>query len=185
MENTVQLLLTFIDAAGRSRKYPLNTVKGNKAALKLFETEMNEEEKSSVKKFEENIDAIYQSVSVKYQNTYTAGSLLTYRKRIGKLLKDYFTYGVDPTKMANWKPKIVIRRMKQKEQIDDLVTTNEIVGVRSATTSPSTDDSVGKQLDRHEFTFDDGTKALIITPVPIDEKKWQLINKYVVFLKPE
>ncbi len=62
MSDTITTLQEFIDSARRSRKYPDNTAMALKTALRLFETELNDEEKSSVEKFNENLDRIYQSV---------------------------------------------------------------------------------------------------------------------------
>jgi hypothetical protein len=102
-------LFNFIDRAEKSRNYPKNTALGLKTALKLFEDEINEEEKNSLDKFEENLDRIYQEVTRKNGNKFSAGSLATYRSRIGKVLEDYKKYGVDPTKMSNWPRKPINR----------------------------------------------------------------------------
>ncbi len=108
-----QNLYEFIDRAVKNRKYPANTALGLKAALKLFESEVNEEEKNSVKKFEENLDQIYHAVSSKNKDI-TASSLATYKSRVLKVLRDYNTYGADPTKMNGWIIKPLVRQKKQE-----------------------------------------------------------------------
>ena len=107
-------LYDFIDRAIKSRKYPDNTGMALKTSLKLFETELNEEERSSVDEFRKNIEQIYQNVFLKNKN-FSAGSLATYKSRVLKVLSDYEKYGVDPTKMSNWSPKVVIRSKKQQK----------------------------------------------------------------------
>lgn len=52
-------LYEFVDRAVKSRKYPENTGYGLRAALKLFEGAVNEEESASLDKFKENLEQIY------------------------------------------------------------------------------------------------------------------------------
>ena len=65
--------------------------------------------------FKKNLNQIYQSVSSKNGKNISAGSLVTYKSRIIKIFNDFEKYGIDPTKMANWNPKVVIRRVSQKK----------------------------------------------------------------------
>ena len=103
-----QQLFDFIDAAVKNRKYPESTAQGLKAALKIFQEQLNEDEANSLDKFKENLDQIYQSVVAKNPN-FNFSSLATYKSRVNKVLGDYELYGIDPTKMVNWKPKLIIR----------------------------------------------------------------------------
>lgn len=109
----IQDIYDFIDRAERSRKYPPNTAGGIRAALKLFDAELNDEERSSLDKFEENLEQIYQMVFSRNKN-FSASSLATYKSRVQKVLSDYRKYGIDPTKMNGWSPKIVSRQRKEK-----------------------------------------------------------------------
>src|SRR3989338_7606501 len=107
----IQDLYEFIDRAVKSRKYPDNTGMALKTALKLFEAVLNEEERNSIDVFSKNIEQIYQNVFSKNKN-FSASSLATYKSRVTKVLSDYEKYGVDPTKMANWSPKVINRTKK-------------------------------------------------------------------------
>lgn len=106
-----QALYEFIDRAVKNRKYPPNTALGLKAALKLFEPVLNEDELGSIEKFKENLEQIYHAVSSKNKEI-TASSLATYKSRIVKVVREYEQYGADPTKMNGWSLKPVIRQKK-------------------------------------------------------------------------
>ncbi|MDO8659135.1 MAG: hypothetical protein Q7K54_00885 [Candidatus Parcubacteria bacterium] len=111
-------LYEFIDRAVKNRKYAQNTAFGLKAALKLFEAEINEDEKNSIDKFEENLNQIYHTVSSKNKNV-AASSLVSYKSRINRVLEHYKKYGVDPTKMSNWTVKPIAVRQKKQESSSD------------------------------------------------------------------
>ena len=113
-------LYEFLDRAVKSRKYPPNTVLGLKTALKLFELELHEEEKSSIKKFKENLEQIYQNVCTKNGKKFSSDSLYTYKLRVTRVLNDYEKYGEDATKMAGWSPKLIIRQKKAKDVIRNI-----------------------------------------------------------------
>lgn len=110
-----QSLSAFIDTAVRSRKYPEGTGAALKVALKLFENELTEEESGSLDVFQNNLDQIYRSVCQKNSNRFSMGSLATYKSRIIRVLQDYGKYGVDPTKMTNWNPKVRAIRKKSNQ----------------------------------------------------------------------
>lgn len=107
-------LFNFVDRAVKNRNYAENTGWGFKAALRLFEKELNEEEKNSLGKFKDNLDRIYLSVARKNANDFNAQSLLVYKNRVTKVLNDYENYGIDPTKMASWPRKNINRVPKTK-----------------------------------------------------------------------
>jgi len=116
MDKPIQNLYSFVDSAVRSRKYPESTGRALKAALKLFEAELNEDEKSSIKLFAERLDQIYSSVFAKNQTRFSAGSLATYKSRVIRLVSDYKKYGVDPTKMVSWSPQLVKRVPRKSDE---------------------------------------------------------------------
>jgi hypothetical protein len=113
---SVKDLHDFINVAVNGRKYPENTAHGLKSALKLFEAELTAEEASSLELFRSNLPQIYNSVYGKNKLKYSPNSLLTYKKRVSKLLGDYEKYGTDPTKMANWNPKTIQRAPRHASQ---------------------------------------------------------------------
>lgn len=144
-------LYDFIDRAVKSRKYPDNTGMAFKTALKLFETELKEEERNSIDEFSKNVEQIYQGVFSKNKN-FSAGSLATYKSRIIKILSDYEKYGVDPTKMANWSPKVIKRSKKQ----------DMFVGTEK-------NSSIGDSSLFHIFDFNGGVKLFIPKTVKATE----------------
>lgn len=109
MTTKFESLYEFIDRAVKNRKYPTSTSHGLKAALRLFEAELNDDERVSLDKVKENIDQIYHSVSVKNKNM-AASSLASYKVRLAKVIRDFEKYGIDPTKMNNWSVKPVLRQ---------------------------------------------------------------------------
>ncbi len=123
MKHETNELFEFIDRAVRSRKYPVATAQGLKVALNLFVGVLNEEEKESMEVFKKNIEQIYSDVSTKHGSAYSAASLAAYKSRVLKVMSDYEKYGVDPTKMATWSPKIVKRgpRKKVAEELNSVV----------------------------------------------------------------
>lgn len=102
-------LSNFVNIAVRNRKYAEATGHGLKAALNLFDKELKEEERESLDVFKSRFDAIYRSVFSGNTGKFTASSLEVYKRRVKKVLSDYEKYGIDPTKMANWNPKTVVR----------------------------------------------------------------------------
>lgn len=120
----VKYIYEFIDSAAHSRKYPANTASALKTALRLFESELTDEEKQSVELMQQNLNTIYRSVFEKNKTKYTASSLDVYRKRVSKAIKDYLAYGVDPTKMHAWSPTVrkPIERLKRKAESTKSVT---------------------------------------------------------------
>jgi hypothetical protein len=105
---SIKDLYDFIERAERSRKYPTSTAQGLKAAINIFNAELNDDEKGSLDIFKQNIDQIYQSVFNKNKSL-TASSLATYKSRALKTISDYEKYGTDATKMSNWSPKVQTR----------------------------------------------------------------------------
>ncbi len=145
----IQDIYDFVDRAIKSRKYPENTGMALKTALKLFDAELNDEERNSVEEFRKNIDQIYQSVFSKNKN-FSAGSLATYKSRVLKALSDFEKYGIDPTKMAGWSPKVISRPKKQNTLTENIKSTQN-------TGAFSTD--AGNSV--HVFDFTGGVKLLI------------------------
>jgi len=158
-------LYDFIDRAIKSRNYPENTGISLKTALKLFEKELNEEERNSISEFSKNIEQIYSSVCSKAKN-FSAGSLATYKSRVIKVLTDYEKYGIDPTKMSGWPKKTISTRTKRNQDTSNYFKGNDFIGL-------------GKQTD-HPFMFNDsgtGWNVSIKSTQPISsEIKKSLID---------
>jgi len=118
-------LYDFINRAINNRNYAGNTGISLKTALRLFEKEINDEEKNSIDKFHKNIEQIYHSVCSKNKN-FSAGSLATYKSRVIKVVTDYEKYGADPTKMSSWTKKAVSHSKRGINKPNDLREKNHI-----------------------------------------------------------
>ncbi len=114
----INVLYDFIDRAVKSRNYLPGSAKGLKAALKLFEKELTDEERASVDLFEAHLDRI-QQVIFSANNSITPNSLATYKSRVLRVLSDYKKFGSDPTKMANWNAKPVARAKRPQAQSEN------------------------------------------------------------------
>ena len=99
---SVKELKEFIDYAEKNRKYASETAKGRRAALKLFEDELNDDEKSSIDLVEERFDRIYQSVFQKNKQNITTSSLETYKGRVRSLIREFKKFGSDPAAFNAW-----------------------------------------------------------------------------------
>lgn len=110
-----KVLYEFIDRAVKSRNYPENTANGLKSALRLFEEELEEEEKGSLEKVKSNINQIYRDVYNKHGDRFSSASLETYKSRILKVLGDYEKYGKDPVKMSSWPRRVVVRNKRDQQ----------------------------------------------------------------------
>jgi len=153
-------VLEFISVASKNRIYPPGTADGYKAAVKMFDAELNEEERESLNIFLERFDKIYSEVVRKNQAKMKMQSLETYKIRVRKVIDDYMSYGQDPSKMISW------NRPARKRASSGVVRIN----TNSDTQRPKDDSAVVPpifgQMNRVELSlrpeFD--VKALIIVP---------------------
>lgn len=151
-----QELYNFVDRAVKGRKYPESTAIGLRSALKLYEVELNEEERESLDKFKANFEQISASVIQKNRKKYSDSSLLTYKSRVVKVLNEYQKYGTSPQKMVAWAPS---RRTRTKKH----------AAVAEATTPAQ----VGSDIDpgaieagaqRIELPLRAGAKVVVLLP---------------------
>jgi site-specific recombinase XerD len=152
-------LIEFVNRATKSRKYPENTSQGLRAALKLFEVELNDEERKSLDEFDKNLEQIYRTVSSKNGLKYTAASLAVYKSRIKKVISDFKAYGLDPSKMANWSPKIVVRSKRGSGNDTKMLKgaeTPEVLGAGNI-----------DGMHRIELSLRPNTKFTVIVPMDI------------------
>lgn len=156
-----QELTDFVNRAVRNRKYPEATGQTLRAALKLYETELNPEEAESLDLFKKNFDQITQTVFKKNSDRFTASSLATYKSRVQKVVADFERYG-DPVKMNNWSPKVVVRSRKQNHTAVEQET-RTLSGEEVDQDHPS-EASDSKNMDRLELTLREGVRALIKVP---------------------
>jgi len=174
MSNLIKGLMDFIDAAQRSRKYPSNTASARRSAVRLFEPELNEQEKESLDTLKGNLDQIYQNLFNKNKSNMSAESLQTYKNRFLGLIKDYEKYGLDPTKMANWnRPLRKVLGSKHKEVSSKL----------SDSLNPNVERAGDFEMSRFELPLRSGVKAIILVPSDITKEEVGKIRKYIDFLE--
>lgn len=157
-------LYDFIEVAEKSRKYPKSTAKGLKVALRVFEEQLQEEEKNSLTLFMERFEPIYQTVFTHNGTRFSAGSMSVYKSRVLKVVRDYQRYGVDPTKIASWNPPVVVRKRKSPAE-----TPSEVLEKDAGS---SLDDAVGdvpstpQGNDTHRVTLAlrEGKKFIVEVP---------------------
>jgi len=178
-ENTIKTLIDFLDLAKRNRKYPPNTAKGIKAALKLFSNELNDDELHSMDLFKDRFNQIYQSVCLKNKTNMTLSSLETYKHRLQRLLRDYDIYGKDVTKMSNWNPSIV---SKTKSSVTKINKTKKSSDYKKPEESnfPQIDNT---GLDKYEISLTSNSKIVISYPSDITADEAARIEQFGSFLK--
>ncbi len=103
--DAVNKLYEFVNLAEKNRKYPSNTAHGRRAALKLFDTALNADERDSLELIEQRMDEIYLSLISKHKDTFSIQSLNTYKGRFIKLVQEYKRYGTDPDAITKWDAK--------------------------------------------------------------------------------
>lgn len=175
MSSVINQLFDFINTAEKNRKYPQGTALGRRAALKLFEAELNEGEKESLGTLKANLEQIYQNVFNKNKSKMNAESLVTYKKRLEKLIEDYEAYGIDPTKLANW------NRATRKVRINTTQSNNQKVKEQI----PNSSSASGKEIElsRFELPLRPNVKAIIIVPSDIKKSEVEKVRKYIEFLE--
>jgi len=176
MSSVTKELLDFIDTAERNRKYPGGTAAGRRSALRLFEVELNDEEKESLDTFKKNLDQIYQNVFNKNKSNMSAGSLATYKMRLESLIKDYEKYGQDPTKLANWnRPVRKYKKAPLEKEVRDSIPATE---PKPEVLLPEK----GSDFSRFELPLRPGIKAIIIVPSDISKSEVEKLRGYINFL---
>lgn len=174
MQQNIKSLYEFVDAAEKDRKYPMNSAAGIRAALKMFEDEMNDDEKSSVKLFKERLDQISTSVFSGNKDKISASSFQVYVRRIKRVLKDYEAYGSDPKLMASWSPaKKVVSPKKLKA--------DDSGSIKTPDANKNENENQGDR-DRYEINTGSG-KITFFVPSNISENEVGLLDSFVVFLK--
>lgn len=169
--NIIKNLMDFIDAAEKSRKYPNSTASARRSATRLFEQELNDQEKASLDTLKQNIDHIFQNLFNKNKSEMTAQSLQTYKNRFLAVIKDYEKYGTNPTKMANWnRPIRKISTRTDKQRISSIENLSSDEKYKEA------------EMSRFELPLRPGVKAIILVPADINKGDVEKIRKYIDFL---
>jgi len=169
-----QDLYEFIDIAVRNRKYPESTAQALKAALKLYNTELNNEEQEDINKFKENFEQITQSVFNKNKADFNTTSLKTYKSRVQKALTDFERYS-DPIKMNSWSPKVITRSKRKASQAP----VADVDDDSAATENPSIMEG---NVHKIELALRPGVKMLLIAPRDLKELEAKMINSIVTSL---
>lgn len=197
--NAVQVLYDFIDRAKKDRKYADNTVSGFKAALKLFEQSLNEDEKQSLDTLQHNLSNIADDVYAKHKDKFSSNTIVIYRRRIAGLIKDYKQYGDSPSKMAAWNPRRSSTSLKEKthtkrtkEKTDHDIREAQIIDVDDAVMVGIGDgaaykggvvsfDTSGRfnELNRSEVYLREGFKITLELPIDLSAKEAAKLKSYI------
>lgn len=161
---TIDSLLEFLEAAERSRKYTPGVASNLRSVLRLIKQELNEEELTSLEVLKNHVQMIFNNVYQKKKGDFTANSLRTYAVRLGRLLRDYEAYGLDPQKMASWNPESRTRMIKSKKTNNGIE--NDIQPVEEVEQKQS-----GPGLNRIELFLrpETNTRAFILIPYDLTE----------------
>lgn len=173
MNTVTEVLHDFINTAERNRKYPRGTAGGRRAALKLFESELNDEERESLDTFKAHLEQIYQNVFNKNKSKMDLKSLETYRNRLNALISDYEKYGADPVKMANWNRSVrrVSKKGEKKNDKEQFQLTKDVEKYKEV------------NMSRFELPLRSGVRAIILVPSDITKDEVNKIRKYIDFLE--
>lgn len=171
---TTERLYEFIDRALKNRKYLPNVATNFRTPIRLIEKELSNEENHSLEVFVKNLDAVFGLIYSKSNNTLSASSLETYKKRILQVVSDYEKYGKDASAMASWDRKIVVRKPKPSKLVSNtLEKTNEILSV------PQELDS---SMTKHEEILTHG-KSIIFTPSILEHRDINILKAYIDYLE--
>jgi hypothetical protein len=179
MQNNLDSLYTFIDAAEKNRKYLPSTAQDLRNALKKIELEINEEEKASIDKLLENLNQIFHVYYQKNPASMTASSIETYKSRIRKVINEYKKYGMNSTGMNSWNPKPVQKRKPLK--IESQAESQNKLSVKD---DSLTDSNIPSQnVTRFELPLRENAKAIILLPGDITKSEVDKVAAYITFLK--
>lgn len=179
MNDTIQTLTDFLQAAEKNRKYPANTVYGIKAALRLFSQELTDEEKESIDTFKAHFEQINQSVFTKNKSKVAAASLETYKRRIQGLIRDYEKYGIDPTKISSWERPIKKATGRKTVETETTKSSNE-KHEHDSINEPSLD--MGTPMHRLELSLRPSVKAIILLPANLTKEEADKVVGIVQYL---
>jgi hypothetical protein len=203
--NSIKSLYDFIRTATAERKYADNTARGLKAALKLFETHLNDSEKESLDTLEKNLDNITKDIFAKQKDDkFKSKTLTIYQQRVVKVIADYRLYGSDPGKMAAWNPrrsttalKLTVKPTISKSS-NQAVQEAQIIEVEESRRSPMLKladtlaahpqgggvtgfDVAGRYIDtnRSEIFLRDGFKTILELPVDLTTDEAAKLKQYI------
>lgn len=173
-------LRDFIATAEKNRKYAPGTAVGRKAALSLFDKELNENERESIELLEQHLPQIYNTVFQKYKTKMATSSLQTYKKRMESLLREYKQFA-DPAEFHSWNPSTrnTSGRAKQAASKAATSTTQNVVVHHSSGTEVGLENGT----ERFEIVIGDGRKGILIFPANRSETDVAKLQKLVDFLK--
>lgn len=166
--NDYKSLYEFINLAQKNRKYPANTAHGKRAALKLFETALHQDELESLDLIEERMKEIYLSLIAKHKDTFSIKSLLTYKGRLLKLIQDYKKYGTDPQAFGRWEAKV--RGYKNKDAIKDIKKDSKVSGLSLP---------IHRHVHKIQISLENNATCAIELPSSITKEDALIITKII------
>lgn len=178
MSTTIQSLTEFIAFAEKSRKLAANTAGAMRSTLRLFESELTDEEKESLDTFKGHLDQIFRSVCNKNKSKMSDITLATYGRRMRVLLNDYEKYGADPSKMISWHHESHARQGGKIPKVDQQTTVERKVAEASGEGSLEQ----SSKVIRFEISLRPDAKAIILTPTDMTAEEVGKIAGYVEYL---
>lgn len=186
-------LKEFINYAEKNRKYASETAKGRRAALKVFEDELSEEEKSSIDIFADRFDKIYNAVFQKNKQTITASSLKTYMTRVKGLIKDYKKYGSDPNAFSAWdttrhrapKPKSEKHASNKKQKVPvsaeiiDIDTANQAFLNATNAAGPNSSSFFSNDVNKFEVHLRSSFRVSLVLPNDLKQKEADRLKQII------
>ncbi len=163
-----QKLYEFITLAEKNRKYPANTAHGRRAALKLFETVLNPDERESLDLIEQRANEIYLTLISRHKDNFSIQSLNTYKGRFFKIIQDYKRYGANPDDIMRWEVKQRSYTLK-----DTKIDENKDVSA-DAPSLP-----IHKGVHKLQIALENGQECLIQIPVKISNQDTTTIKKII------
>ncbi|MDP3982861.1 MAG: hypothetical protein Q8Q65_02165 [bacterium] len=170
--NEFKELYSFIERAEKNRKIATNTAYGLKAAAKLFDENLTDEEQHSIELVKERLDAIYSTLYQRNKEKMEHGTLEVYKRRISKLIDDFEKYGIEPSAFTSWSSQAKAPRKKKNKLSHDL-------DKNKTPESPiSYPDSV-----RNEIPLQNNRKAVISIPQDFNKEDARRIKVYAEYLE--
>jgi uncharacterized ferritin-like protein (DUF455 family) len=102
----------------------------------------------------------------------------TYKSRVKKAISDFQRYGLNPTGMNSWNPKITVRKKKNDQsKIQELTPENVDQNIEKDEVELSSN-----KTTKFELPLRENTKAIILLPTDITKKEIAILRKYIDFL---
>lgn len=181
--NSLETLQDFIKRAERNYKYKPNTAAALANTLKLFAGVMTEDELSDGNFPSAKLDEIAERIHVKHPDKYSVDSLLTYKSRINRVVRDFEKYGSDAKSMASWNPLtkqrsrgLVPKSMSAKKAQSKTVSDSTVSTEKQNHNVASQFEEQGGSLQDIRLPLADNRSVAILYPTDLSEEEAEKIG---------